>query len=124
MTNFPISKCVYLDETGFNLHTTQNYGYFPINSRAHVTAPANRGQNISLMADISIERIIGYEIQDGAYSGDLFINFIRNILIPYFLSHPDYILIMDNFDSYRADVLNLLHKNHILFKFMPPYSPT
>ncbi|KAF7685824.1 hypothetical protein CDIK_3427 [Cucumispora dikerogammari] len=75
------------------------------------------------MSVISIEGNIEYEIQDGAYNGDLFLNIIRNILILYFLSHPDYILIMNNCRFYhRADVLNLLHKNHILFKFIPPYT--
>ncbi|KAF7685330.1 hypothetical protein CDIK_3921 [Cucumispora dikerogammari] len=57
MTNFLISKCVYLDETVFNLHITQNYGHFSINSRAYVTVPANRSQNNSLMAVISIEEL-------------------------------------------------------------------
>ncbi|KAF7687825.1 hypothetical protein CDIK_2978 [Cucumispora dikerogammari] len=124
MTNFPISKCVYLDESGFNLHITQNYGYSPINSRAYVIVSANRGQNIGLMAFISIEGVIGDEIKDGAYNDDLFLNFTRNMLISYFLSHPDSILIMDNCRfHHRAGVLNRLQENNILFKFILPYTP-
>lgn len=119
-----MSKLVYLDETGFNLHTSQSYGYSPINTKAFITVPANRGQNISLMAAISINGVICFEMQDGAYNGDGFINFITAQLIPYFRSNPDHVLIMDNCRfHHRNDVLRLLNQHEIIFKFLPPYSP-
>ncbi|KAF7690711.1 hypothetical protein CDIK_2710 [Cucumispora dikerogammari] len=122
--NFSLTKLVYLDETGFNLHTAQNYGYSPINSKAYVTVPANRGQNISLMAAISINGVIGYELKDGSYNGELFINFILTVLVPYFNSNPEHILIMDNCRfHHRIDVLRTLNAHNILYKFIPPYSP-
>ncbi|KAF7676618.1 hypothetical protein CDIK_4505 [Cucumispora dikerogammari] len=75
------------------------------------------------MAVISIEGNIKYEIQDNAYNSDLFLNFFRHMLIPYFLSHSDYILIMNNCRFHHwADVLNLLQENNILFKFIPQHT--
>lgn len=124
LEHIPMSRIIYLDETGFNLHCAQNYGYSPINTKAYVTIPANRGQNISLMAAITIEGILYYEVQDGAFNGDLFIPFITNHLVPYFNNNPDSILIMDNCRfHHRADVLGVLNEYKILYKFLPPYSP-
>ncbi|KAF7684944.1 hypothetical protein CDIK_4307 [Cucumispora dikerogammari] len=47
---FSSENFAYLDETGFNLHTTTNYGYSLVNTKAFVNVVSNRGQNISLLA--------------------------------------------------------------------------
>lgn len=117
-------RLIYLDETGFNLHTTANYGYSPVNIKAFTNVKANRGINQSLMCAISIEGIIASEIIDGAYNGDTFMQFIRIKLIPYFIEHQNSVLIMDNCRfHHKQDVLQLLRESSILYKFLPPYSP-
>lgn len=124
INNIPMEKLVFLDETGFNLHTTQRFGYSPKNEKAFVTVPASRGQNISLMAAIDINGIVAHELMDGSYNGEIFKNYIRNYLLPYFTQHPDYVLIMDNCRfHHRSDVLALLGQHRIAFKFLPAYSP-
>ncbi|KAF7693634.1 hypothetical protein CDIK_2232 [Cucumispora dikerogammari] len=46
------------------------------------------------------------------------------MFIPYFLSHPDYILIMNKCRFHNwVNVLNLLQENNILFKFIRPFTP-
>jgi transposase len=121
---FQDRQFVFLDECGFNLHTSRNYGYSPINTKAYINVPGNRGQNISLMAAISITGIVGYEIIDGAYSGDSFMDFITRLLVPFFTENPGCILIMDNCRfHHRSDVITLLNTNRITYKFLPPYSP-
>ncbi|KAF7685537.1 hypothetical protein CDIK_3714 [Cucumispora dikerogammari] len=70
MNNIPIDKLIYLDESGFNLHTTQNYVYSPKNTKAYVTVPAKKRQNVSLMSTISISGIVSYEMINSAYNGD------------------------------------------------------
>lgn len=118
------SNLVYLDETGFNLHISQNYGYSPKNEKAYVMVPANKGQNISLMAVISISGLVCYEMKDGAYDGASFISFINNHLVPYFSTRRDHVLVMDNCRfHHRQDVLAVLTDKGISYKFLPPYSP-
>ena len=86
--------------------------------------PANKGVNISLMAAISLNGIISYELSDGAYNGNKFINFISEKLVPYFNNNPDSILIMDNCRFHHSvDVIRILTANNINYKFLPPYSP-
>ena len=86
--------------------------------------PANKGVNICLMAAISLNGIISYELSDGAYNGNKFINFISEKLVSYFNNYPDYILIMDNCRFHHSvDVIRILTANNINYKFLPPYSP-
>ena len=51
---------LFLDETGFNLHTSSHYGYSSINSDAVKAVPGNRGKNLSFVALISIRNILSY----------------------------------------------------------------
>jgi transposase/arginine repressor len=122
--NYSLSQLVYLDETGFNLHTSTNYGYAHKNVKAVAMFPANKGVNISLMAAIDINGVIASELKDGAYNGMSFINFISDKLLRYFKSNPDSVLIMDNCRFHHSmDVTRLLSTNHVNYKFLPPYSP-
>ena len=44
---------VFLDETGFNFHTSRNYGYSPVNQKAFKIVPGNKRRNYSVQAAIS-----------------------------------------------------------------------
>jgi len=124
LINYSLNHLVYLDETGFNLHTSTNYGYSHKNMKAFAMFPANKGVNISLMAAIDVNGVISYDLKDGAYNGMAFINFISMKLVPYFLSNPNSVLIMDNCRFHHsADVIKMLCSNKIKYKFLPPYSP-
>ena len=119
-----VSKLVYLDETGFNLHSSSKYGYSERNTKAYIMVPANRGINISLMCAINLNGVIGFDFVDGAYNGDLFIRFIIEKLVPFFAVNRDNILILDNARfHHRQDVRLCLNQNNIPFKFLPAYSP-
>ena len=65
MTNF---RLFYLDETGFNLHTSDHYCYSPKNMEAVTIIPANIGRNISLLSIISTKGIISCDIIEGRYN--------------------------------------------------------
>ncbi|KAF7684931.1 hypothetical protein CDIK_4320 [Cucumispora dikerogammari] len=124
MNVISLDRFVFLDETGFNLHTSQSYGYSPKNTKSFSTVKANRGVNQSLMCAIDKNGVIGYKIISGAFDGSEFKVFIENNLLEYFRTHRSYILVMDNCRfHHRQDVLRLLNENRILYKFLPPYSP-
>ena len=106
MQNTPIENMVFLDETGFNLHTAQHYGYSTKGTKAVTFVKANKSINQTLMCCIDLNGVIGYEINQGAYNGDLFKSFIENHLAEYFRRNKNAILIMDNCRfHHRSDVL-------------------
>ncbi|XP_065670352.1 uncharacterized protein LOC136088977 [Hydra vulgaris] len=122
--SIPDNNLVFLDETGFNLHTSKQYGYSIKNTKCFVTVPANRGKNVSLMAAITVNGILSFKIVDGAYNGDIFCDFITNNLRPYFLTNPHFVLVLDNCAFHRRrDVIDLLGQSNVSVYFLPPYSP-
>ena len=46
-------RLLFIDETGFNLHTHANYGYVLPGQKAHYMVSANKERNVSLVAIIS-----------------------------------------------------------------------
>ena len=57
----------FLDESGFNLHTSINYGYSLANEEAILHQSASRGRNISLCCMISSSGVEKFEITEGFY---------------------------------------------------------
>lgn len=53
---------IFLDETGFNLHTLMEYGYSREGAPAYITDPGNRGRKISLLCAISVNGVIAHKI--------------------------------------------------------------
>ena len=90
------SKLVFLDETGFDLYTSINYGYSPKNITGYTMVKANKDTNQSLMCTSDSNGVIAYEVIKGAYDGKNFKQFIQEKLLPYFLNHRDSILIIYN----------------------------
>ena len=86
---------VFLDETGFNEHSRRSYGYSLINTKDYITVPANRNINRSLLCTISKDGVIAHECRKGSYNGDSILIFINTHLVPYFIDHPNSVLIMD-----------------------------
>lgn len=124
MENIDLENIVYMDETGFNRHTMSNYGYSSVNTKAYAAVPGNRGINISLLCSISSRGVIGYRIKEGAFNGDLLLEYLENIILPYFNENPSSILIMDNCRfHHRLDVKEFLNLHHIVHKYIAPYSP-
>jgi len=124
ITRIPVENLVFLDETGFNKHTTRAFGYSLKNIPAYVNVPANRGTNRSCMCAISINGLITYDYVTGAYNSNLFISFIKNKLAPYFSLNSNKVLIMDNYRFHHTrEVATLFGTCQIAFKFLPPYSP-
>ncbi|KAF7685949.1 hypothetical protein CDIK_3302 [Cucumispora dikerogammari] len=87
LMNIFVERLVFLNETGFDLHTSVNYGYSPVNTKAYSAVRANRDTNQSLMCAVDINGIIAFYIITDAYDGDKFKIFIENELLPYFLNN-------------------------------------
>ena len=71
------------------------------------------------MVAIKISEIIGFKVKDGPFDGNVFTQFISEILITHFLMHPN-----DNCRFHkRSDIINLFNQHSINHRFLPPYSP-
>ena len=95
MSSIQDESLVFIDETGFNLHTSLNYGYSPKSQREFRMFPSNKGRNLSVLVAISLRGVIAYEMVDGPINSELFRNFILNKLYPK-LELSENILFMDN----------------------------
>jgi transposase len=124
LESIPDPNLVFLDETGFCLHQTKKYGYSLKNTKCFLNVPANRGRNVSLMCAINLMGVIGFEMKEGAFDGNSFLQFIEEKLVPYFRGNRGSILIMDNCRfHHRLDVKQFLIEKNILFMYLPAYSP-
>ncbi|KAG0439089.1 hypothetical protein DMUE_2675 [Dictyocoela muelleri] len=111
------SNLVILDETGFNEQTRRYYGYSLLNSTYYIYMPANRGINRSLLCALNSKGIIGYELRKGAFNSELFMRFIEQVIVLYFNSNPNSVLILDNARIHKIRVvLNLFRANRIVYK--------
>ena len=116
-------KLLYLDETGFNLHSCAHYGYSPKNVEAVAMVPANRGRNISLLSIISTTGIIAYDILEGPYNSESFIKFLENA-VNSGITFSQKILVMDNVKFHHSNIVkSWLSDNNVVAKYLPPYSP-
>ena len=78
--NLDENSIIFIDETGFNLHTSWNYGYSPVNVDAHIIVPSNRGINMSLLCAIGRNGLIAYSIKKGSFNSNDFCDFISSNL--------------------------------------------
>jgi len=118
----PDGNLLFLDETGFNLHTSRKYGYSPKNIPAYTLVPANRGRNISLLAIISSEKILHHKVLKGAFNTTTFLEFLQECLNLNIFNERK--VIMDNVKFHRSSaVQDWFSRENILHDYLPPYSP-
>ena len=124
MSNIRDENLIFIDETGINLHQSQNYGYSPIGQKAYITVPSNRGRNISLLCAITFENgLIAHQIIRGSFNGELLANFITNILHPALQPHQN-IVVMDNAKFHHSPcVREAINQSGLSHRYVPPYSP-
>ncbi|KAG0436657.1 hypothetical protein DMUE_4111 [Dictyocoela muelleri] len=114
---------VFLDETGFNEHIKIAYGYFPKNTKAYITVTDNRGINKSLHCSINSRGLIGYEYLTESYNSNSFLGFLERVIVPYFITNQNSILIMDNAQIHKTNsVLTFLREKRILYRFNISYT--
>ncbi|KAG0434189.1 hypothetical protein DMUE_5269 [Dictyocoela muelleri] len=86
---------LFFDESGFNLHTSNNYGFSMPNEDAIISVNSSRGGNISLCALFSISGIVDYVIVEGSFNSKKFVEFINGCINERSIN-PETTLIMDN----------------------------
>lgn len=123
LTNIQDGSIVYLDETGFNLHTSYHFGYAPVGANAIQTVPTNRGRNLSVLVAITVHGVLSFGMQQNAYNTESMLEWINEFFIPY-IENKNPIVIMDNARFHHANVVrNTLTNAGCNVLYLPPYSP-
>ncbi len=123
-----ISRCtnknlLFLDESGFNLHTFINYGYSLPGVSPILHQPNSRGINNSLCAIISRNGIEHHKIINGAYNAEIFITFLHECRDKNVFSRNT-LLILDNVSFHHSsNVKNVFEDLGIEVLYLPAYSP-
>ena len=115
-------KLVFLDESGVNTNMTRHYGRAVGKERAVDHAPENTPTTTTILSSIRLNGETAYTTYSGGTTGDRFVEYLENVLIP--TLHEGDIVIMDNMRSHHVKkVSEVLQKAKIQLLYLPPYSP-
>jgi transposase len=113
---------VFLDETGSHLGYTPTYAWAPRGRRAHATAPANRGENKTVLAALTLDGVGPILRFDGAMTTDRFVGYVRHRLAP--TLRPGQVVVADNLRAHHAEAARAaIEAAGARFLPLPPYSP-
>lgn len=117
-------KLVFLDESGVNTNMTRIYGRSLGGNRSVDKAPLNTPVNTTILSSIRINGETAYTAYSGGTTGDKFVEYLKNTLIP--TLHDGDIIVMDNMRSHHvkkvSETINGSEKDLTLL-YLPPYSP-
>lgn len=120
---FEDSDLLYLDETGFNIHSRRSYGYSPVNSPAIITVRSSRGKNVSLLALISNSGVVKHKVINGACNSEILKEFLTSCVSEN-IFRPNNVLLMDNVSFHKTNnIKTFLRSNNVNFDYLPIYSP-
>ena len=108
------SDLIYLDESGFNAHTSRHYGYSPINNKAIKNVTASKGKNTSLLCMITNQGCMAYHIVNGAVNAEILKTFLSENFPNYTSGRGRKTLILDNVRfHHNAEVKDICQNNGI-----------
>jgi transposase len=113
---------VFLDETGSHLGHTPTHAWAPVGQRAHATAPANRGENKTVVAALTLDGIGPALRFDGAMTTARFLGYVRHRLAP--TLRAGHVVIADNLTAPLSPAVRAaIEERGARFLPLPAYSP-
>ena len=115
---------VFIDETGIHLAMARNYGRAKSEQRIF-EAKRNRpkqSEKYTWISALSSEKIFAHFEINGSMTGESFLCYVEEILIPELA--PEQVVIMDNLACHKMEVIRQSFENAgQKYLFLPPYSP-
>ena len=113
---------IFLDETGVNIAMARPYARAPKGQRVHVSAPVNKGKNVTVLGALSLEGMVEAMTIDGSADGQVVSTFIQDVLIP--ALRPGQTVIMDNLSSHKVNgIQDAIEAMGARLEYLPSYSP-
>ena len=115
-------KIIFLDECGVNTNMTRFYGRAKGKKRVYDYVPKKRIKRTTLLSSVRLDGTLAYTFFQGALNGKIFLDDIRNILVPT-LNKGD-IVMMDNLSCHKVKgVAEAIEAVGTSVLYLPPYSP-
>jgi transposase len=116
------TKYVFLDETWASTAMTRTHGRSPRGQRLVMDVPHGHWKTTTFVAALRLDGLSAPTVVDGAMTGDIFVAYIRQQLIP--TLKPGDVVVMDNLSCHkRAEVRTALEAAGVALRYLPPYSP-
>jgi transposase len=113
---------IFIDESGVNLAMTRLYARSAKGTRARGKRPSQRGQNVSLIAALSLKGVLTQVALKGSTNGLTFEAFIAQRLVPKLWKGA--CVIMDNCSIHLDQAVEeLITQAGARLIYLPPYSP-
>jgi len=122
LKTLPSQRVVVIDETSTHCDMYPRYARAPKGKRALATARRNYGQNVSVIASLTLKGSGPVVAVTGAVNTAIFTSFIRDTLVP--TLQPGDIVLMDNLRCHKATAVQAaLDAAGARLLFLPAYSP-
>ena len=113
---------VFLDGTGANAKMARRYGRAPRGERVVDAIPHGHWKTTTFAGALRADGRVAPMVIDGAMSGDLFVAYVRQVLVPTLRSGD--IVLMDNLSSHkRVAAVRAIEGAGCSVVYLPPYSP-
>ena len=117
-----LERLKFLDEAGSNIAMTRAYGRAAPGERVIDSVPQNYGENVSMLACLSLSGISAPMTISGAVDGLVFLAYVEEVLVPT-LAAGD-VVVMDNLSAHKVKrVRELIEAVGAKLIYLPPYSP-
>jgi transposase len=115
-------RLVFVDESGANITLARRYGRAPRGERSLGRAPRNYGENLTLVAALSLAGLDAPMLLDGAMDTRAFEQYVERVLIPRL--QPGQLVILDNLAVHRqGSIRRAITAAGCRVLFLPSYSP-
>lgn len=122
VTSIDPTRLVFLDESGATITLARRYGRAPRGERSHGSAPRNYGQNLTLVAALSLNGLDAPMLLDGAMDGRAFGRYVETFLVP--VLRPGQVVVLDNLSVHKqAPIQAAIEAAGCEVLFLPSYSP-
>ena len=113
---------VFIDEAGVNLAMSALQAWAPKGQRAYGAAPKNWGDNITLIAGVSLGGQVAPWMLRRSMDGDAVLTWVETQLAP--TLRAGQVVVMDNLSVHKRDgVRAAIEARGARLLFLPPYSP-
>jgi transposase len=120
--NLAARRLRFVDESGANITLHRRYGWAPRTERCYGAVPRNYGNNLTLVASLSLDGIEAPMLLDGALDGIAFERYVAEVLCP--TLRPGELVILDNLAVHKHHAARaMIEAAGCRLLFLPSYSP-